>query len=64
MALSYESGMNELLSATRSLLMGEPIEYMDDIIRNVEAVTADDILEVANRVFDKKQLSQIIFEGD
>ena len=63
-ALSYESGMNELLSATRSLLMGEPIEYMDDIIRNVEAVTADDILEVANRVFDEKQLSRIVFEGD
>jgi predicted Zn-dependent peptidase len=63
-ALSYESGMNELLSATRSLIMGEPIEYMDDIIRKVEAVTADDILEVANQVFDKQQLSQIIFEGN
>ena len=63
-ALSYESGMNELLSVTRSLIMGEPIEYMDDIIQKVEAVTAEDILEVANRVFDEKQLSQIIFEGN
>ena len=62
-ALSYESGMNELLSATRSLIMGEPIEYMDDIIRKVEAINASDILEVANRVFDKKQLSRITFEG-
>ena len=63
-ALSYESGMNELLGVTRSLLMGEPIEYMDDIIRKVEAVSADDILDVANRVFDKGQLSQIVFEGE
>ena len=55
--------MNELLSATRSLIMGEPIEYMDDIIRKVEAVSAHDILEMANRVFDKQQLSQIVFEG-
>ena len=62
-ALSYESGMNELLSVTRSLIMGEPIEYMNDIIRKVEAISADDILEVANRVFDKRQLSQIVFEG-
>ena len=62
-ALSYESGMNELLSATRSLIMGEPIEYMDDIIRKVEAVTASDILDIANRVFDRKQLSQIVFKG-
>ena len=63
-ALSYESGMNELLSATRSLIMGEEIEYMDDIIRKVEAVTTDDILEVANRVFDKGRLSQIVFNGN
>ena len=62
-ALSYESGMNELLSVTRSLIMGEPIEYMDDIIRKIEAVTASDILDVANRVFDRTQLSQIIFKG-
>ena len=62
-ALSYESGMNELLSASRSLLMGEPIEYMDDIIHKVEAVTANDILDIANRVFDKAKLSQIIFRG-
>ena len=62
-ALSYESGMNELLSASRSLLMKEPIEYMDDIIRKVEAVTANDILDIANRVFDRAGLSQIIFKG-
>ena len=62
-ALSYESGMNELLSASRSLLMKEPIEYMDDIIRKVEAVTANDILDIANRVFDRANLSQIIFHG-
>ena len=60
---SYESGMNELLSATRSLIMGEPIEYMDDIIQKVDAVTSNDILEVANCVFEKKQLSQIVFKG-
>ena len=63
-ALSYESGMNELLSVTRSLIMGEPIEYMDDIIRKVEAVTVNDIIEVANQVFDKERLSQIVFLGE
>ncbi len=63
-ALSYESGMNELLSITRSLLMGDPIEYMDEIIRKVEAVTANDIIDMANRVFDKTQLSQIVFTGN
>ena len=63
-ALSFESGMTELLSASRSLLMGEPIEYMDDIIKKVEAVSADDILEVANRVFDRENLSRIVFRSN
>ncbi len=62
-ALSYENGMNELLSAARSLLMGDTIEYMDDIIRKVNAVSAQDLLDMANQVFDKSQLSQIIFKG-
>lgn len=62
-ALGYESGMNELLSITRSVIMNEPLEYMEDIIRKVNAVTASDIMETANLVFDKKQLSTLIFEG-
>lgn len=62
-ALGYESGMNELLSITRSVIMNEPLEYMEDIIRKVNAVTAGDIMETANLVFDKKQLSTLIFEG-
>ena len=63
-ALGFESGMTELLSATRSLLMGEPIEYMDEIIRKVEAVSANDILDMANRVFDSDRLSRIVFKGN
>lgn len=63
-ALSYESGMNELLSVTRSRIMGEPIEYMDEIIHKIEAVTATDLIDMANRVFDKALLSQIVFKGD
>lgn len=62
-ALGYESGMNELLSITRSVIMNEPLEYMEDIIRKVNAVTAGDIMETANLVFDKKQQSTLIFEG-
>lgn len=63
LALSYESGMNELLSITRSVIMGEPIEYMEEIIRKVEAVSATDILDIANQVFDRKNLSCLLFEG-
>lgn len=63
LALSYESGMNELLSITRSAIMGEPIEYMQEIIRKVEAVSAIDILDIANQLFDRKNLSCLVFKG-
>ncbi len=63
LALSYESGMNELLSITRSSLLGEPLEYMPEIISKVEAVSASDILYIANQVFDRKNLSCLIFKG-
>ena len=63
LALSYESGMNESLSLVRSAIMDEPLEYMPEIIQKIEAVTADDIMEVANRVFDRNLLSTIIFVG-
>ena len=63
LALSYESGMNEALSIVRSSMMDEPIEYMDEIISKVNAVTADDIMEVANLVFDRKQLTRLTFIG-
>ena len=63
LALGRESGMSELLAITRSLLMEEPIESVADIIRTIEVITADDLMEEANIVFDHNQLSTLIFRG-
>ena len=60
--LGYESGMNELLSTVRSVLMDEDIEYLSDIVRLIEAVDANAILEAANKVFEKDQMSTLIFK--
>ena len=62
MVLDYESGMNELLSTVRSVLMDEDIEYLSDIVRLIEAVDANAILEAANKVFEKDQMSTLIFK--
>ena len=63
LALGRESGMSELLAVTRSLLMNEPIESVPDIIHTIEVITADDLMEEANLVFDRGQLSTLIFRG-
>ena len=63
LALGRESGMSELLAITRSMLMNEPIETVPDIIHTIEIITADDLMEEANQVFDGRQLSTLIFRG-
>lgn len=63
LALGRESGMSELLAVTRSMLMNEPIESVPDIIHTIEVVTAEDLMEEANVVFDRNQLSTLFFRG-
>ena len=63
LALGRESGMSELLAITRSLLMEEPVETVPDIIHTIEVITSDDLLEEANRVFDRDRMTTLIFRG-
>jgi len=63
LALGRESGMSELLAVTRSLLMGEPIESIPDIIHSIEVITESQLMEEANLVFDRDKLSTLIFRG-
>ena len=63
LALGRENGMSELLAITRSLLMDEPIETVSDIIHNIEFITADDLMNVANEVFNPDRLTTLIFRG-
>lgn len=63
LALGRESGMSELLAITRSMLMNEPIETVPDIIHTIEVITADDLMEEANRVFDRDRMTVLVFKG-
>ena len=63
LALGRESGMSELLAVTRSMLMGEPIESIPDIIHSIEVITAEELMDEANQVFDRNRLTTLIFRG-
>ena len=63
LALGRESGMSELLAITRSMLMDEPIETVPDIIHTIEVITADDLMEEANEVFNRDQMTILTFRG-
>ena len=63
LALGRESGMSELLAITRSMLMNEPVETVPDIIHTIEVITADDLMEEANMVFDRDRMTLLVFRG-
>ena len=63
LALSCESGMGELLSMTRAGFSKEKIEPLSETVRKIRNLTSDDILEVANEIFDDKNINLMIYKG-
>ncbi len=63
LAISFESGLVEALSVARSHLQFNRIDTMQDVVRKIENITAGQLLETANEVFDRDKLSLLIFNG-
>ena len=62
-ALSNESGMNDLLSMVRAGFFEEHIETLPETIAKLEIITSSDLLEIANDVYDKNKVNILIFKG-
>lgn len=63
LALSGESSLGELLGITRAAFTKEGIEPMHETIRKIKDLSASDILEVANEVFDNNNINLLIYKG-
>ena len=63
MALNNEARLNEMLSLGRTALFFDEVETMEETIERINEVSAEDLLEVANEVFDRDRFSCLIFEG-
>lgn len=62
-ALSNESGMNELLGMTRAGFFEENIETLPETIAKLDSITAEELIEVANEVFERDKASLLIYKG-
>ena len=62
-ALSNESGMNDLLSMVRAGFFEEHIETLPETISKLEKITSSDLLEIANDIYDKNKVNLLIFKG-
>jgi predicted Zn-dependent peptidase len=64
LAISYESGMNEMLSIGKSFLVFDKVDTIEQINSKIEAVTAEQLIETANEIFDTNSLSTLIFKSE
>ena len=55
--------MGELLSMTRAGFSKEKIEPLSETVRKIRSLTSDNILEVANEIFDDKNINLMIYKG-
>ncbi len=61
-AISFESNLNEMLSIGKSLLMYDRIDTLEEINDKIQNLSALELQEVANEVFDQNRLSMLMFQ--
>jgi predicted Zn-dependent peptidase len=61
-ALGEENRLGVLLSMTKSLLDYNRIDSLEQVFAKIEAVTADEILDISNEIFTEADLSMLMFK--
>lgn len=62
LARGYENHESLMLSLGRSMLVFNRIDSMEDTCKKIDAVTAGELLETANDIFDTEKLSILIYK--
>ncbi len=60
-ALAQESGSSLMLALGKSALLYDRVDTTEEIFREVETITASDLLEIANEMFDERRMSSLTF---
>ena len=63
LALSGESGLGELLAMARDAFYKDEIEPLSETIKKIRNLKSEDILDVANEIFDNENLNILIYKG-
>ncbi|HEY1024419.1 MAG TPA: pitrilysin family protein [Sphingobacteriaceae bacterium] len=63
-ALAEENRLSLIISLAKSLLDYNRVDTLDEVMAKVNAVTADQLLEVANEVLDPAQLTTLLFKAE
>ncbi len=63
LAIALESNLSEMLSNGRRFLQVSKIESVQEIIKSINDLTTEQLLEISNEIFDPTQLSTLIYKG-
>ena len=63
MAIGQESNVNSMLSFGKALLTFGKIESYESVIEKINAVSSEDIQEVAREVFNPTKLTTLIYRA-
>jgi predicted Zn-dependent peptidase len=62
--IANESNLNYLMAAGKAYLHDSRLDEPDEIRKKIEAITGEQIMEVAQEIFDPLQLSILIFQNN
>ncbi|WP_016777034.1 M16 family metallopeptidase [Anaerophaga thermohalophila] len=60
--IANENKENLMLNISKSFLLYNKVDSLADIYKKIDNLTATDLLEIANEIFDDNQLSYLIYE--
>lgn len=60
-ALSNDGGSNVMLAMAKSVMLYDKLEELELVFKRIDEISSSDILEVANEVMDKSNLSTLIY---
>ena len=60
--IANENKENLMLNIGKSFLLYNKVDSMADLYKKIDNLTASDLLEIANEIFDDNQLSYLIYE--
>jgi predicted Zn-dependent peptidase len=63
LALAFESKIAEMLSIGKTYLIFDKVETIAEINKKIEKITADELFEIANEIFDTNRFTQLIYQA-
>lgn len=63
-ALGEENRMGVLISMAKSLLDYQKIDSLKEVFSKINNIKAEDLLQIANEIFDSRQMSTLLYEPE